>query len=1528
MSPPDLSHSDAESAPTGGDIGGSLGGGGRRRLRLAAIIAGGAGLVFVLGLALGATLMQGPRLARVVTGFLPAFAGKIDVASIRWRPRLFWDLLTDAPTPIVIEGLRVTDPEGKDVLRAPRLEAKVRPRSAMSARIYLHDVKLGPGSFWRFARMGEREGIGFLRWFEIPDEPGAPRPPPPPKQDPDETEFVFQIVNVELDGLTALFDFPGAWGLELRDIKAPGTVLVEGDFVGFDVKNLVARKGGYLRILDDVLPFDRVEVNRVATTRDQPDNIQLDVAAGRTGASVLVGKGVFTGIYGYGVPEGALEPPSGIKMHVEISEAADALAAAAGRRNIEGLRISGKGARVSADLSDVFESLDIKGELSGLDVAYGSNEARQLQLRFATDLGEPMSVLLERLQFQAPGGGAFDLNASLRGPKAEARLSFDRFTTDSYLPKGLRKLAAGRLHGGLQVSADLEQRGVGLSGMKLELRRRFPGKAPRTIQLLGEASATPQVARTERVVLKVPGATVTASGRFGVARQVLGLGLRAVASDLPKLLATLGLPPFGRSADLRVDVGGTVMAPTARGSLLVRGVGLGTLPPIGAVDARFRLQDGTAHLDSLTGDAFGGRIEARGTAQLFRGTLARMLASPLLDLTLAGRRIDLATLVAGGAVTGRLDVDARVQGPADAPQGTIKVPGGATLVVLGEKWRLEGVEIVADARGAVLKRGRLVRPAGGELELTGRMAWDGPMQWQIKARALPLEALPGIKGGDVPVAGRLALDLQVTGTPSAPLLNGQLDLSDVVARGVRLGKGTVRFSPTPEGGVAVDGQLFGRISLAGTAQYGAGGPRVKAIAEFRELVLEELVPEVRQFGDARGKLSGRVQVDWGGGQPLALELRLRQLELSAARAGAPARDSGGQSARRFFLRNASEIRVAFAGTHLIVDRTRLVTDGGEFKLWGEMRDERVTGEIDGSLNLELLQPFVADRVESLSGAIDFAMRVAGTPRRPLGEGQLVIARPLSVRLPGVGPAISVPSGVVKLSPAAVDLRNLVFEAEGARLTVAGRAGFDARQNVSDMDVSVGGELSGALLEAFAGAVVSEARGKAQLSARLRGTPEAPQVNARLRPKGLAFRLRELGRELSFEGGEIALTSDRLTLQGVEARIDGYGRLVIGGDTPGRVAIRRLSPFELGDIRVPVSGRRLSLRVSEAVEVEDVGVDLTVQGNPTSGLALEGQVLIASGRYMRDFTMRNLVISPNIDESDVQTPGEGNPLVDNMKLHLRVRTVGDSFMVKNNLAPELHASVDLLVRGTVSSPLIAGEIRPTDGRFHIPAIRGDFELLPNVNHITFVDTKSIERGETPELNLEAESIVVDSANREHRVRMRISGPLGQAQIDLSTSNTGLDRNQALLLLLSGRTSEQEAVFGGTANPTLGANARTGSDVIDQLARDSVADFLEPYIDDTLQSFTGGLVNLRPSVGPDGFELRLEARRGRRSDIQLSLLRGLENRRQYRAAGSFWIADYLTVRGLWEQLTYTPQEGILEPTKRMQVELGVDFPIRFR
>ena len=45
-----------------------------------------------------------------------------------WSLRALGDLLTDAPSPITVDGLRILDPEGTVVLDVPHLEARVKLR--------------------------------------------------------------------------------------------------------------------------------------------------------------------------------------------------------------------------------------------------------------------------------------------------------------------------------------------------------------------------------------------------------------------------------------------------------------------------------------------------------------------------------------------------------------------------------------------------------------------------------------------------------------------------------------------------------------------------------------------------------------------------------------------------------------------------------------------------------------------------------------------------------------------------------------------------------------------------------------------------------------------------------------------------------------------------------------------------------------------------------------------------------------------------------------------------------------------------------------------------------------------------------------------------------------------------------------------------------------------------------------------------------------------------------------------------------
>jgi hypothetical protein len=63
------------------------------------------------------------------------------------------------------------------------------------------------------------------------------------------------------------------------------------------------------------------------------------------------------------------------------------------------------------------------------------------------------------------------------------------------------------------------------------------------------------------------------------------------------------------------------------------------------------------------------------------------------------------------------------------------------------------------------------------------------------------------------------------------------------------------------------------------------------------------------------------------------------------------------------------------------------------------------------------------------------------------------------------------------------------------------------------------------------------------------------------------------------------------------------------------------------VRIPIHGRRLALRASDSIDLDDLGLDLDLAGDLQRGLGISGEVLVASGRYVEDFTVRDMVISP-------------------------------------------------------------------------------------------------------------------------------------------------------------------------------------------------------------------------------------------------------------------------------------------------------------
>jgi hypothetical protein len=768
----------------------------------------------------------------------------------------------------------------------------------------------------------------------------------------------------------------------------------------------------------------------------------------------------------------------------------------------------------------------------------------------------------------------------------------------------------------------------------------------------------------------------------------------------------------------------------------------------------------------------------------------------------------------------------------------------------------------------------------------------------------------------------------VGGRPESPELAGTIDLADVAVRDTALGPAHLTLAPALIGprklpGVSVSGMLFSRFNVLADAALGPAGLVAHAALTFERVALDPLLPELVAFGDGRGMATGRVTVDVQPGKPLALDVLLSELWLSIARGTDGA--SGETIVQRVRVEATSPLHATVNGDHVSLERVTFATDGGNLAAEGNLDGEAIRGAITGHLSLELLQPFLRNTLQSVSGDLKVELKAGGTLSRPDLRGKVEIVNAIKVRPRELPSDVTIGSGLFALDAGGVSVQNVAVTVEGATLRLSGGASLGPGFSPENIQADIAGDVSAKLLNYVAPDAISDPVGSARIRAQLRGTLAKPELRARLDLGAIELRLRDTGTAVQVKSGLVEVSNTGVVLHNVKVVVDEQGTLVIGasGVRAGRVAFESLVPFKPGRVDLPLHGEHLAYRSPGTFVVDDLSFDLDLKGSVDGGFGLGGEARLVSGRFVQDFKMQSLVISPRVDESSVRPFYEGQPLLEELALDLSVRTVGEGFVIQNNLAPEIHVDIFLRVGGTLSEPTIAGDVRPTDGRFNLPGMRGDFDLVANANHVIFVPTKSIPDGETPELDIQAQSTVTDANGADHLVRMRIHGPVREAQIDLST-DSGLDRTQTTLLLLTGRTTTESQRL-STQNPTVGANISTGADVAGQLTRDTLANLMEPYINDTFYQLTG--LNLRLTVGPDGFQGRIRKRISRKLNLQTDYLQGFQGKSRWTGQLEITPIDYWGVALGVERITLSSQQGVSETLPiNGSAELRLVYPIR--
>ena len=357
--------------------------------------------------------------------------------------------------------------------------------------------------------------------------------------------------------------------------------------------------------------------------------------------------------------------------------------------------------------------------------------------------------------------------------------------------------------------------------------------------------------------------------------------------------------------------------------------------------------------------------------------------------------------------------------------------------------------------------------------------------------------------------------------------------------------------------------------------------------------------------------------------------------------------------------------------------------------------------------------------------------------------------------------------IQSVEPITATLDRSLVRIESLHLT-GPQTNIQARGTVSlrsrELDFFVSGNTNLNLLEHFDRDVVSS--GSAVLETTARGMMTQPLLNGKLELREASLSHALLPNGLSHVNGVLLLNGNSASVRELTAE-SGGGKVSLSGFVAFRDTVRLGLRASAANVRV-----RLQQGVS-AVADGNISLAGTTRASVASGTVTLDRVTYAP---QSDFGLALTRVAP-----PVQVPSAPSPLLENMKLDIRVRT-SPSISFQSSLAQNLQADADLHIRGTASQIGVLGRASITAGQI----VFFGATYTVNSGTISFYNPLRIE----PVLNLSLETEAKGVS-----VVLTVTGPLDNMKLAY-TSDPPLQFQEIVALLTTGRTP--------TSDPTLLAN----------------------------------------------------------------------------------------------------------------------------
>lgn len=867
-------------------------------------------------------------------------------------------------------------------------------------------------------------------------------------------------------------------------------------------------------------------------------------------------------------------------------------------------------------------------------------------------------------------------------------------------------------------------------------------------------------------------------------RQPLAVTAGVRNGDLADVMVLAGQPPAGYSGALTLNarVGGTVGNPSGTAELQVI---KGTVKdePFDRVQARVNLSDQLVTIPEALIEAGPSRVNLTAEFQhpkdsFTPGRLHANVKSNQINLaqlrTLQRERPNTAGLLTLNAdLTGNL-AQMKVSGKEETQFLLTSVNGN----VGAQDLRFDG-QAYGDLNAKAWTTGGTVNYdvvsdfAGSDIKVVGntQLTTGYPTTADAKLQNLPVERLLAVaRRTDIPARGNLTGTAKFTGTMQDPRGSVDLDLAKAVLYDEPLDHIRARLSYL---GNRVDVPMFeavsgpSRIELTGRYDHTPGDIKTGDLRfQVKSNALE--LARIRYLQKSRPGLAGTLEIAANGAaavQKGTPQILLRDINADVSARGIAAR---GRSLGDVTLKADTEAgRVNFALNSNIAassiqgkGNAQLTAD---YPLNAEVNFSKVTWNgIQGLIGSPTAQPAAFDalaegrvtisgpatKIEQLRGSLRIPTLQLNTVPRP-GANE----KPITIR--NESPLVA------NLDRGTVRIESASLVGPDTKLNVTGTASIVGAQPV---ELNVNANTNLGVLQNFNQDIYSS--GYVVLAGTVRGTLKKPLVNGKLELQKASINHVNLPNGLSNANGLVIFNGNTATIRSMTAETGG-GQIDLSGfvtyDNMLRLGLR-------------ADANNVRFRTQQGVSVIAsalINLTGTTDASRASGTVTVNRITYAPQSDFGSILTRSA--------PPVQAPEAPDPLLDNMKLDVRVRT-SSATAVQASLAQNIQLDADLRIRGTASRPGVLGRVVVTEGDL----VFFGSQYRVSSGTISFYNPVRIE----PVLNisLEAEAKGVS-------VVLTVTGPVDNMKLSY-TSDPPLQFQEIVGLLASGKTP--------TSDPTLLAN----------------------------------------------------------------------------------------------------------------------------